>query len=241
MGGVATRLPALRQPPLTFAHRGGKAHHPENTLDAFRHALALGTQGLESDVWLTSDGVPVLDHDGMVGGRLRRRAIASVTRQALPPHIPSLEDLYDECGTSFDLSLDVKDPAAVDAVLAVARAAGDTVVQRLWLCHHDWEQVAAWRALDPHVRLVDSTRVRRMADGPERRAAQLRQAGIDAVNLPESEWTGGMATLFHRFDRYAFGWNAQHDRQLERLFDLGIDAVYSDHVDRMLASFSRYY
>lgn len=241
MGGVATRLPALRQPPLAFAHRGGRAHHPDNTLEAFRHALALGASGLESDVWLTADGVPVLEHDGVVGGLLRRRAIGVLHHRALPSHIPSLEDLYADCGTDFDLSLDVKDPAAAEAVVAVARAAGDRAVQRLWLCHHDWEQVAAWRTLDPHVRLVDSTRVRRMGKGPERRAAQLRQAGIDAVNLPESEWTGGLATLFHRFDRYAFGWNAQHERQLDNLLDLGIDGVYSDHVDRMLAALGRYY
>lgn len=235
------RLPALRRPPLTFAHRGGRAHHPDNTIEGFRHALDLGASGLESDVWLTADGVAVLDHDGVIGSWPRRRAIASLSRSQLPAHIPTLESLYETCGVDFDLSLDVKDPAAVPSVLASARAAGDTVVQRLWLCHHDWERVAGWRTLDPHVRLVDSTRVRRIPGGPERRAAELHNAGIDAVNLPEREWTGGMATVFHRFDRYCLGWDAHHERQLDNLFDLGIDGVFSDHVDRMLASFNRYY
>ena len=32
-----------------------------------------------------------------------------------------------------------------------------------------------------------------------------------------------------------FGWDAQHERQIARLLDLGIDALYSDYVDRMVA------
>jgi len=241
-GRVPTpRLPALRRPPIAFAHRGGRAHHPDNTLAAFRHALAAGADGLESDVWLTADGVAVLDHDGVVGSRLRRRPIASLPRSALPDHVPTLEDLYADCGTDFDLSLDVKDPAAAATAVAVARAAGDTVVQRLWLCHPDWELVATWRGLDPHVRLVDSTRAKRLRDGAERRAAALQSAGIDAINLHESDWTGGLAAMFHRFDRYCFGWDAQHERQLDGLLDLGIDGVYSDHVDRMVAAVQRFY
>jgi glycerophosphoryl diester phosphodiesterase len=210
-------------------------------MEAFRHALDVGASGLESDVWITADGVPVLDHDGLVGSWPRRKAISSLSRAQLPDHIPTLEALYATCGVDYDLSLDVKDPAAVPSVLALARAAGDTVVQRLWLCHPDWELVATWRRLDPHVRLVDSTRVRRIAGGPERRAAELQDAGIDAVNLPEPEWTGGMASTFHRFDRYCLGWDAHHGRQLDNLFDLGIDGVFSDHVDRMLASFEKFY
>ena len=64
----------------------------------------------------------------------------------MPGHIPALEELYRECGTDFDLSLDVKDPAATPTVLAVARVAGGDAVHRLWLCHHDWEQVAHSKA-----------------------------------------------------------------------------------------------
>lgn len=237
---MATRLPSLHQPPILFAHRGARAVRPENTIEAFVTAITLGATGLESDVWLTADGEAVLDHDGMVRRGLRRRPIDQLTRAELPDHIPTLRELYQTVGTELPLSLDVKDPAAVHEVLAVARSAGPTVVQRLWLCHHDWELVASWRALDPHVRLVDSTRVARIREGPERRAATLQATGIDAVNLRQDEWTGGLAALFHRFGRFTFGWDAQHPHQLERLFDLGIDAVYSDHVDRMVTAWERF-
>src|SRR5918997_6489066 len=48
---------------LIYAHRGASAVHPENTLRAFRHALALGVDGIELDVHATSDGIPVVIHD----------------------------------------------------------------------------------------------------------------------------------------------------------------------------------
>src|SRR3954447_2545849 len=227
-------MDSILRPPIAFAHRGARAHAPENTLESFALALRLGATGLESDVWLTADGAAVLDHDGVVKVGLRRRSIGDVERSALPGHIPTLEKLYRECATYFDLSLDVKDPAATPTVLAVARVAGGDAVRRLWLCHHDWEQVAQWRSLDPDVRLVDSTRLRRIKEGPERRAADLAAAGVDAVNMHHTDWTLGLTTLFHRFERLCFGWDAQYDRILIGLLGMGVDAVYSDHVDRMM-------
>lgn len=219
----------LLRPPIGFAHRGARAHAPENTIEAFQLALKLGATGLESDVWLTADGVPVLDHDGKV----RRRPIGRFDRADLPAHVPTLAELWEACGSGFHLSLDVKDPDAAGPVLAVARDAGVDLT-RLWLCHPDWERVAGWRELSADVRLVDSTRLRRIKEGPERRAASLAEAGVDAVNMHHTDWTAGLTTLFHRFEVLSFGWDAQHARILASLLHMGIDAVYCDHVDRMV-------
>ena len=79
--------------------------------------------------------------------------------------------------------LDAKDQRAAEAVVAVARAAGDGAsgngaLGRLWICHPDWHLLARWRT-DPDfegVRLVNSTRRKEMRQGPERRAAQLSEA-----------------------------------------------------------------
>lgn len=230
---MATRLPSLRSEPIGFAHRGGRAHAPENTLEAFALALRLGATGLETDAWLTADGHVALDHDGIVG-RLRRRALSAFERHHLPDHIPTLEELYATCGTDFELSIDVKQPDAAAAIVETARAAGGGALGRLWLCHPDWRTVASWRPLAAEVRLVDSTRLRRIKEGPERRAAALADAGVDAVNMHHTDWTGGLTTLFHRFDRFCLGWDAQYERPLAQLIDMGIDGVFSDHVDRMV-------
>src|ERR1044072_7644524 len=48
---------------LIIGHRGASAVAPENTIAAFREALAVGADGIEFDVRLTRDGVPVVIHD----------------------------------------------------------------------------------------------------------------------------------------------------------------------------------
>ncbi len=172
-------------------------------------------------------------------GGLDGAAISELARKALPAHIPTLDELYATCGTSIEISLDVKDPAALPRVVAVARAAGGHAPDRLWLCHPDWRRVAEWRRTVPDVRLVDSTRFDRVGEGLERRAASLADAGVDAINLHHSDWTGGRVAMFHRFEVLAFGWDAQQPRILDELLDCGIDGVYSDHVDRMVDALSR--
>ncbi len=230
------RVASSRRPPIGFAHRGASAHAPENTLEAFELAVRLGATGLESDVWVTADGIPVLDHDGVARVGLRKRPMAELRRHQLPEHVPSLAELYDRCGTELPLSLDVKDPAALEPTVATAESVGAD--GQLWLCHPDWRLVADWRRRSEAVHLVDSTRIRKVKEGPERRALDLRNAGIDVINMHESDWTGGLTTLFHRFGLECFGWDAQLPRVLDQLLAKGVDAVYSDHVDRMVDAIS---
>ena len=239
MAAVPPRLDTRLPRPIGFAHRGARANAPENTIEAFELALRLGATALESDVWLSADGVAVLDHDGVVGNRLRRRAIATIDRADLPAHIPSLADLYDALGTGFDLSLDLKDPRSGPAVITESLGRDPSMADRLWLCDQDHERLAGLRELSPHVRLVDSTRLSRIKEGPERRAARLQELGIDAINLHHSDWSGGLSTLFHRFGLCTFGWDAQFDRVLDSLLRMGLDGVFSDHVPRMVDALAR--
>lgn len=63
--------------PLIIGHRGASAVAPENTMAAFREAIAVGSDGIEFDVRLTRDGVPVVIHDSSLrrtGGLSQRIA-----------------------------------------------------------------------------------------------------------------------------------------------------------------------
>lgn len=51
---------------LNIAHRGGALEAPENTLYAFEHAMRVGADALELDVWITADGHLVAIHDPTV-------------------------------------------------------------------------------------------------------------------------------------------------------------------------------
>jgi glycerophosphoryl diester phosphodiesterase len=237
-GFVQQRLPTLLDATITFAHRGAKAHAPENTVAAFRLALEMGASGLESDVWLTRDGVPVLVHDGEIGRRMRKRRIADVLRDELPEHIPTIDDLVDACGTEYHLSLDLKAAQAGQPVTDAIAARSTDLLERTWLCHPDLATLAALRPANPRVKLVHSTRLSRLADGAERHAARLADAGIDGVNLRRDDWNGGLVALFHRFERIAFAWDLQFEHELAAALRMGCDGIYSDWVDRMVSAYN---
>lgn len=215
---------------IGFAHRGGSAHGPDNSLDTFREALRRGATGLETDAWVTADGAVVLDHDGVLrAALLRRKPIASVRRDELPSHIPTLEELYAACGTDFDLAVDVKTIDTAATVTAVARRAGS--LDRLWL-------------VSPHSSLLlDVEGPRRAVSvkaptmrGPRRRLAfgAIRDAGMDAVNARWPWWTRRYVEDAHALGLLAFGYDAQQTTSLHHCRRLGLDAVFSDHVDRLV-------
>jgi glycerophosphoryl diester phosphodiesterase len=229
----------LLDPPITFAHRGARAHAPENTLEAFELALRLGASGLESDVWLTADEVPVLDHDGVVKRGVRKRPISEFRRDELPEHIPTLRELLEACGTGYSLSLDLKDPASAPAIVEEIAAVDESLVERTWLCEASLDRVIELRTVfgDTPVRLLQTTRLERIKGTPEQRAEYLARHGIDGINLHRTDWNGGLVALFHRFGLITFGWDMQHEHELRDGLRMGLDAVYSDHVDRMIDAF----
>ncbi len=218
---------------IGFAHRGARAYAPENTLEAFALALKLGANGLESDVWLTADGVAVLDHDGVVKGRFKSKPIAAVHSADLPSHIPRLEELLTEIPVSVPLSLDVKDPSAFSTVTDAYLAHRPHAAKLLFLCHPDLDVLRREIPGSPDINFVHSTRLARMKGGPERHAAELREARVGVVNMPYPDWSGGLVALFKRFDLACFAWDCQHERQIAEVVRMGVDAVYSDWPDRL--------
>ena len=220
--------------PITFAHRGARIDEPENTLPAFRRALDLGASGLETDAWLTADGEVVLVHDPVVRRGVRRKKVAASTAAELAEFgVPRLAELYDQLGTDYELSVDVKDDAAAEPMIELARKVG--APERLWCCTPDVELLRQWRPASD-VRLVHSTRRNAITVPLERHAAELAELGVDAMNMHHSEWSAGLVALFHRFDALAFAWDVQEVRHLRAMLEIGVDGLYSDHVDRMVAT-----
>ena len=224
-----------------FAHRGASAHALENTLDAFQLALKLGATGLETDCWVTQDRQVVLDHDGVVKPttkkfgvpiRLRKQKISQLKFDDLPGDIPKLESLVEIAADQYPMSIDVCDP---DAIRLIADIVTDpSVQQRIYLCHPDIALLRDSKQKYPNFKFVNSIRLSRISEGPERRCANLAQYGIDVLNMHHTDWNGGLVALAHRFEIAAFSWDLQHTEQLRDAFLMGVDAVYSDWSDRMV-------
>lgn len=122
--------------PLAFAHRGGAAHHPENSFRAFEHAVSLGYSYLETDVHATADGVLVAFHDRTLDrvtdrageiSRLHYREVKAA-RIAGTELIPLLEDLLG-AWPQARFNIDAKSDPAVGPLVEVLRrtAAWDRV------------------------------------------------------------------------------------------------------------------
>lgn len=106
---------------MVAAHRGDSAHFPENTMAAFRAAIEVGVDMIETDVRLTNDGVPVLMHDKTVDRTTdgtddvkdmtfaELRALNAGTEE-LPQQIPTLSELLELLqGTGVTLNLEIKE------------------------------------------------------------------------------------------------------------------------------------
>lgn len=97
--------------PLIIGHRGAPAVALENTLPAFEAAIAAGADGIEFDVRLSSDGVPVIIHDDtLTRTHGVRRRVAELTQEELHGFgVPSLRELFElMSGNSLLLCLEIK-------------------------------------------------------------------------------------------------------------------------------------
>lgn len=130
--------------PVVIAHRGNSAHAPENTLESFRQGIALGADGVEFDVRLSSDGAVVVMHDATLErttngtGEIARLTLKQLRRfdagyhfgpQTYPYRdrgitIPTAQQALDET-RPYPVIVEVKTIEAAEPLLALIRARGD--------------------------------------------------------------------------------------------------------------------
>lgn len=94
-----------------LAHRGASRAAPENTVEAFRTAAAMGSDAVELDVRRTADGALVVHHDPLLADG---RAIVDVDAGGLPPQVPHLHAALDACAGMW-VNVEIKnDPSEPD-------------------------------------------------------------------------------------------------------------------------------
>ena len=138
--------------PLVFAHRGGGALAPENTIAAFDNGLALGADGLELDVRLSSDGVVVVHHDRLLDrtttlrGPVAARDADELRRAAVPALAEVLARYPDQ---RIIIELKVNSAALAAATIDAVRRAD--AVDRVCLGSFGLRVLRAARAIEPAI------------------------------------------------------------------------------------------
>jgi glycerophosphoryl diester phosphodiesterase len=201
---------------LRLAHRGDWRHGAENTLPAFRAALAVpGCDGLEFDVRSSADAAPVVVHDetlARVQGRPERvdeLAIAALRGFGLP----SLEEVLTALPDSAFLDVELKGPPAPSVVGVLeagrGRSLDGTVVSSFepltlaWLARTrpGWPR---WlNAVDLTALTIEAARTLGCAGiSVHWRAVGLHSAGaVRAAGLDLAAWTVRRRPTFRRLDR----------------------------------------
>ena len=118
---------------LVASHRAAHNQFPENSIPAIKEAIRLGVDILEIDVKVTSDGVPVIMHDGTVNrtttgkGKLEEMTFAQLNQlflvekgNATPHKVPTLEEALLVAKGHMLVDLDLKTDK-MDKVLEVIR------------------------------------------------------------------------------------------------------------------------
>jgi len=235
--------PFLEHPrPIAFAHRGGAADAPENTLEAFAAAVDLGFRYLETDVHLTADGVLVAFHDDSLDrvtdrtGRLadvRWDDVATarvVDGGGSHGSIARMDDLLEAFPTArFNIDPKADDTVEPLADLIVRAGAAD----RVCVGSFSDRRIARMRALVGD-RLCTGlgpravTRLRLASLGlpvgrPDGDCAQV-PTSIKGVPIVDRR----LITTAHRLGLQVHVWTIDDPVEMHRLCDLGVDGIMTD-------------
>jgi glycerophosphoryl diester phosphodiesterase len=218
---------------LVVAHRGEPLGHVENTLPAVLAGFALGADLVEIDLRVTSDGVVVAAHDD----RLRRDWVAA-GRVALSTWselralrrdgagISSLAEVL--AATGGPLMLDLGGSRVAGCAYEVALVAG--ALDRCLFVSGDLPTLSHLRGLDNRVRLGLTWQRRRLPD-----AGLLADLSIEYWNPALAVASRARVRAAHELGWRVSVWTVDHPWRMRRALRLGVDAVVTNQVARLLA------
>src|SRR3954463_5173428 len=213
---------------LIYAHRGASAIHPENTLRAFRHALAIGVDGIELDVHATVDGIPVVIHDRDIGrttdgdGYVDQIALARLETfdAGQGERVPTLAEVLALVGDAAHLDIEIKGSDVEQAVLDVL-AQHPTV--RWAISSFAWDTLRTLRRLDPVAELWPLAE--RASDDLIAVATELTSP---AVALYTRAYAAENAAKLRDAGLRVMVWTVNDPMEARRVADLGAFALCTD-------------
>lgn len=251
--------------PLIIGHRGASAIAPENTLGAFVSAIAAGADGIEFDVRLAADGVPVVIHDDSLkrtaGQPLPVNSLSSAELQRvnvgnwfararkLPANkfaaetVPTLEQLFSLFSTnSLLLYLEIK---CTPSEREQAVAASVKLIERFNLQSRvivecfDLDTIAHVKNVEASIRTAALFEPKLAAPqalfAGQRLIAQARAAGADEIALHYKLAQKRLIHLARNAGLRVVVWTVDDLRWISKARDLEVEAIITNDPARMLA------
>jgi glycerophosphoryl diester phosphodiesterase len=223
--------------PLAFAHRGGSALAPENTLAAFDRAASLGADGLELDVRLSRDGVVVVHHDRRLERTTTLRGLVSgqSAGELAAAGVPSLEEVFARY-RDLRVIVELKETgrALATAVVDVIRRAD--AVDRVCLGSFARAPLRVARAIEPALATSAAREEVRwslyrswcgwpLPDGPYQGYQVPERSGRTRIVSPR------FVRAAHRAGLHVQVWTVDREGDAKRLLGWGVDALITDRPD----------
>lgn len=252
--------------PLIIAHRGASADAPENTIAAFRRAIEVGADGVEFDVHLSKDRVPVVIHDATLlrtGGinnsvsdltadQLSRVDVGSWFNAAHPgqardefssERVASLRTVLQLLGDLtgpiyIELKCDTERdvPALVDAVCR--EIAESPLVQKIIVKSFRLGVIPHVRARLPAVRTAAlfAPQVMRLLRKEKYLINIARELGADHLSVHKSLVSRKLVRKAQKFGMPVTAWTVNAGRWIPKAIRMGLFAVITNDPSAMLAN-----
>ncbi|UTC62082.1 glycerophosphodiester phosphodiesterase [Treponema sp. OMZ 787] len=239
---------------LNFAHRGFRSRYPENTMLAFSKAADLGVDGIEFDVHLSSDGVPVIIHDetldrtssasGLVKDfsfdELKKINAAAKFKSAEPLNgtvplnekIPSLEDYFDfiknkDIISNIELKTGVFEyPGIEEKVYALLKKYN--LQDKCIISSFNHESVLRMKKINSSLVcgfLVDSWDLHP--------AAYLKKYGVECYHPPAYRLTKEFVDELHNEGFKVNAWFGSIQTDYSQVLITGLDSIITDYPDKI--------
>jgi glycerophosphoryl diester phosphodiesterase len=252
--------------PLIIGHRGASATAPENTLAAFRQAFACGADGIELDVRLARDGIPVVIHDrtlrrtGLVAGpvngldsaQLSQVDVGTWFNRANPKfardefaaeHVPTLDQVFRLCrnrrATIYVEMKSERDSIAKDLADAVAKLVNTFKFQdRVVVVSFNLAAIATLKKFDSSIR-TGALFGSTSTDSRNWRASLLARAadcGADELLLYHLLARRKLVEKAHEANLPVVVWTVDRAKWLERARILGLHALITNHPAKLLTA-----
>jgi len=254
---VGASSSAAPKPALVAAHRGGALLWAENSLLAYRNALALGVDFLETDVHLTKDGEVVVLHDPTLDrtttgqGALRDHTVAQLAGVRLKgadgavtgEGLPTLAQLLDVLAPSTaTLLLEIKVgpgreryAGIEEKTLALVRQRG--LRDRVVVMAFEAPTIRRVRELEPRVAttlLVSRVRVERERVPAREAVSWATAAGATDLGIDHRVLDADVVAAARAAGLRVATWTVNEDADIRRVLALGVDIVISDRPDSAL-------
>ncbi len=230
-----------QQRPLIFAHRGAHGIEPENSLEAFQQALAMGCDGIELDVRLTANEQMVVFHDRrlkrMTGDRNRVDKVSSHYLEGLhlngdpTAKIPTLEQVLELIGHRAWINLEIKPRlfrtnGALQKLVNLLRQF--RLVDNVIISSFNFKILQEFHALAPeyHLGFIYRHRIYAWLIDTRILASLHPHHHLVTPRYLERAWQKGLKVLT---------WTVDREKTIRKMIELEVDAIITDNPETALA------